>query len=61
VTGEISVPGAGLTTAPAWAPGGNQLTSTGFGRLSHVRGAAATSIEPAGPTCASVMSLCVRS
>src|SRR5580693_417092 len=55
VAGEIRVPGLGLTTALVPVPAGNQLTTDAAGSLSHVRGAAATSIEPASPVWASVI------
>jgi hypothetical protein len=55
VVGEIRVPGRGLSAALASVPTGNQLSSDGAGRLSHARGAAATSIEPASPVRVSVI------
>jgi len=46
VRGRIDVPGAGLATADAAAPVGNQLTTAG-GDVSHRRGTAETEIVPA--------------
>src|SRR5579884_364807 len=56
VPGRIEEPGAGEATAAVAAPAGNQLTSAA-GETSHVRGAAATSIVPAGAARSSVTSL----
>src|SRR5436305_14045368 len=46
VCGVIAVPGAGVATAPALTPAGNQLTIAGAA-LSHTRGTAATASVPA--------------
>ena len=46
VCGVITLPGAGLATAPALIPAGNQLTIA-VGDVSHARGAAATVSVPA--------------
>ena len=50
VPGLIWLPGAGMATALAEPPAGNQLTSAWLA-LSQRRGAAETKVEPAGELC----------